>query len=135
MLVTLGAFPTEGKPFSLYSEAAKGYVPAMQACGIKRMQTIFGAGYLGETIKTEFPDGGAPAPIPQIQRDMKIAYDLIIEANLDYTIWCPANFPGGEVSTSYVTKVSAPPNNRWEVTTGMVAHAIFTELQKTNEQS
>ena len=41
----------------------------MQANGITRVQTIFGAGFLGETVATEFKDekdGGAPEPIPVI---------------------------------------------------------------------
>merc|ERR1712032_1003040 len=104
MGATLGAFPTAGKPFSLYSSAAAGYIPAMKANNITRIQTIVGAGFLGETVATEFKDekdGGAPEPIPIIQRDMKIAWDQIIAADLDYTVWCPADFPGGEVSTDY----------------------------------
>jgi len=113
VIATLGAFPTAGTPFSLYSKAAEGYIPAMLENGITRFQAIFGAGFLGETVKTEFKDqadGGAPEPIPIIQRDMKIAWDQIIAADLDYTIWCPANFPGGEVSTAYETAVNSPPN-------------------------
>lgn len=37
VIVTLGAFPTAGQPFSLYSSAAAGYIPAMQANGITRL--------------------------------------------------------------------------------------------------
>jgi hypothetical protein len=85
----------------------------MQENGITRLQTIFGAGFLGETVATEFKDekdGGAPEPIPIIQRNMKIVWDQIVAAGLDYTIWCPADFPGGEVATAYVTAVNGPPN-------------------------
>ena len=70
MVVALGAFPkAEDKEMYLHSDAAKGYVPAMLACGVKRLFTIFGAGLLGETVAETFKDaadGGAPHPIPLI---------------------------------------------------------------------
>jgi len=76
VIVCLGAFPTEGKPFNLYSEAYKGLVGAMvKTDKLRRTQCIFGAGFLGEKVANEFPNDGAPMPIPIIQRDMKIAYD------------------------------------------------------------
>jgi hypothetical protein len=60
---------------------------------------------------------------------MKIAIDMIFEAKLEYTIWCPANFPGGEISDAYTQKQNANPG-AWEVTTGMVAHAMANELEE-----
>jgi len=52
---------------------------------------------------------------------------LILAQNLDYTIWCPANFPGGDYSDKYITKKNANPG-AYEVTTGMVAHSMAKEI-------
>lgn len=81
VVVALGGFPkADDKEMFLHSGAAKGYVPSMLECGIKRVFTIFGAGLLGETVAETYPDtadGGAPHPIPLIQRDCKRAYDIL----------------------------------------------------------
>ena len=85
---------------------AKAYIPSMLECGVKRLFTIFDAGLLGETVPETFKDaanGGAPHPIPLIQRDYRNAFDIIDAYKLDYTIWCPANFPGGDYSDKYIT--------------------------------
>jgi hypothetical protein len=50
VVAALGGFPKEGEAYSLFSDTAKGYVPAMVECGIKRFFTIFGAGFLGEKV-------------------------------------------------------------------------------------
>ena len=51
VVATIGAFPKpEDTEMHLMSNAAKGYVPAMLECGVKRLFTIFGAGLLGETV-------------------------------------------------------------------------------------
>ena len=57
---------------------------------------------------------------------MRIVWDMVNEANLDYTIWCPANFPTGPRSSEYVIG-----ENKFvgaEVTTGMVADSIVKEI-------
>ena len=80
-MVTIGAFPKpEDTESNLMLNAAKGYIPAMLECGVQRIFTIFGAGLLGETVPETFKDsddGGAPHPIPLIQRDCKKAFDMI----------------------------------------------------------
>ena len=107
VVATIGAFPKpEETEMHLMSNAANGYVPAMVTHGVKRLFTIFGAGLLGEKVAETYPDaadGGAPHPIPLIQRDCKRAFDIISAQKIDYTIWCPANFPGGEYSDKYIT--------------------------------
>ena len=133
LVSTIGAFPKpEDTESHLMFNIAKAYIPSMLECGVKRLFTIFGAGLLGETVPETFKDaadGGAPHPIPLIQRDCKKAFDIIDAYKLDYTIWCPANFPGGDYSDKYITKKNEIPGAS-EVTTGMVAHSMAREIEE-----
>ena len=54
---------------------------------------------------------------------------MIKAYNLEYTIWCPANFPGGEYSDKYITQKNVNPG-AWEATTGMVAHSMAKEIKE-----
>lgn len=124
VVVTLGMWPKEGETeISGYSDAAKAYVPAMRACGIKRFFTVFGLGFLGPEVKERF-DGDSTIAI--IQRDMRRVYDLVVAAELDYTIWCPGNFPSGPRSDKYITGENSRVG--FEVTTGMVADSMIREV-------
>jgi hypothetical protein len=57
---------------------------------------------------------------------MRIVWDMIIEAELDYSIWCPANFPNGPRSDKYIQAENKFVGT--EVTTGMVADSIINEI-------
>jgi len=64
--------------------------------------------------------------INKIRRDMRIVWDMVNAANLDYTIWCPANFPTGPRSSEYVIGLNKFVGG--EVTTGMVADSMIKEM-------
>ena len=106
VIAILGAWPKPDEPkMTTYSDPAKAYIPAMKANNISRFFTVFGAGFLGpiEKIPKEWADTGnlEMDAINKIRRDMRICWDLILEANLDYSIWCPANFPSGPRTSDY----------------------------------
>ena len=104
----------------------------MKELGITRYFTVFGAGFLGpeEKIPVDWDDAGQSEEmkaINMIRRDMRRVWDLILKAKLNYTIWCPANFPSGPRSSDY--KESKNEFIGPEVTTGMVADSIVKELK------
>jgi putative NADH-flavin reductase len=123
--------PDEAK-VSIYSGPANAYIPAMKANNITRFFSVFGAGFLGEAEK--IPKDWADSEnaelnvINKIRRDMRVVWDLVQEASLDFTIWCPANFPSGPRSSEYtigINKFVGP-----EVTTGMIADSMVKELNE-----
>lgn len=128
VVAIIGAWPKVGEAaVTTYSDCAKAYTTAMQKCGITRFFTVFGAGFLGPEVATTFTASEhCPEMICVLQRDMRIAYDLIVEAGLGYTIWCPANFPNAPRSDKYTTAMNSCPG--FEVTTGMVADSMVKEL-------
>lgn len=96
-----------------------------------------GAGFLGNEsdIPLDWDDEGQSAEmiaINKIRRDMRRLWDLILKANLNYTIWCPANFPSGPRSTDY--KESKATFIGDTVTTGMVVDSIVKELKNNQYQ-
>eukprot|EP00615_Pteridomonas_danica_P012723 CAMPEP_0114351578 /NCGR_PEP_ID=MMETSP0101-20121206/17304_1 /TAXON_ID=38822 ORGANISM="Pteridomonas danica, Strain PT" /NCGR_SAMPLE_ID=MMETSP0101 /ASSEMBLY_ACC=CAM_ASM_000211 /LENGTH=319 /DNA_ID=CAMNT_0001491555 /DNA_START=84 /DNA_END=1040 /DNA_ORIENTATION=+ len=130
IVVTLGAWPKENdeKPFTLHQDAAKAYAPAMKTCGIKRLFVCFGMGLLFP--RKEDNDRSSPDNVFSIlQKDMFKAYDIMNEFNLDYSIWCPGDFPHGPRNNQYIESVGkAPDNMHASVTTGMVADSMCKEL-------
>ena len=57
---------------------------------------------------------------------MRRVWDLVIANKLDYTIWCPANYPSGPRSDNYSLGKNVFVGD--EVTTGMVADSMLKEL-------
>ena len=41
--------------------------------------------------------------INKVRRDMRRVWDLIVKNDINYTIWCPANFPSGPIDEDYTT--------------------------------
>ena len=132
VVVILGMWPKEGADeVRGYSEAAAAYVPAMKANGITRFFTVFGAGFLGPEVATEFEvNEHVPEMIVLVQRDMRRVYDIVMEAELNYSIWCPADYPGGPRSDAYVTAANNFPQegNAFQATTGKVADSMIKEV-------
>ena len=131
VIAIMGGFPApDQQVITNFSEPARQFIPAMRACGIKRYFTVFGAGFLGaeDQIPKDWQDDGNPemVAINKIRRDMRIQWDLIVENELDFTIWCPANYPAGPRSSEY--EIGHNSFVGVEVTTGMVADSIVKEI-------
>lgn len=131
VIAIVGGWPKPNEPtMTTYSDPAKAYIPAMKANKITRFFTVFGAGFLGPTIPQEWQDTGNAEgdAINKVRRDMRRVWDLVNESKLDYSIWCPANFPSGPRSEKYTIgkNVFVGP----EVTTGMVADSMLKELNE-----
>lgn len=124
VVVTLGGWPEKGKPFTLHQDVARAYAPAMQASGVSRLFVCFGMGLLFPP-----PEEGATGVFDILRIDMFAALDLMQRHELEYTIWCPGDFPHGPRSEAYVEAIGEPPSKR-SVTTGMVADAMCKELRE-----
>lgn len=90
-----------------------------------------GAGFLGpeQDIPVDWEDGGSAemVAINKIRRDMRRLWDLILKNKLNYTIWCPANYPSGPLSDNYT--IGKNEFVGAEVTTGMVADSMVKEIK------
>lgn len=130
VVVAIGAWSKEGQSvITIQQDAAKCYLPAMRKAGVKRMHAVFGASMLGDEMPK--PNPNAPIQWRAQSVDMIECFKTIVEEDVDYTIWCPANYPGGNISSEYkVRKRHFPEDCVKEVTTGMMAHAILEELSK-----
>eukprot|EP00656_Telonema_subtile_P040062 TRINITY_DN45134_c0_g1_i1.p1 TRINITY_DN45134_c0_g1~~TRINITY_DN45134_c0_g1_i1.p1 ORF type:complete len:195 (+),score=35.26 TRINITY_DN45134_c0_g1_i1:288-872(+) len=129
VVVTLGMQPKPGEEMRGYSDACAAYIPAMQLAGVSRVFAVFGAGFLGPEVPLEFPfSDKVPDFIVHIQRDMRRVYDAFLQAELNYTIWCPADYPSGEWSSEYVVAPNVYPEGAPRVTTGKVAHSMVDEV-------
>lgn len=124
VVVTFGGWPTEGKPFTLHSDVARAYAPAMKASGVSRLFVCFGMGLLFPP-----PEEGATGVFKILQKDMFAALEIMEQHELDYTIWCPGDFPHGPRSDEYVEAVGKPPSMN-NVTTGMLVDAMCKELKE-----
>ena len=122
VVVTLGAWPEPGKRFTLHQDITRAYAPAMKKAGVSRVLICYGMGLLFPPK----PPGGTD-PISILQVDMWAAFDTIKELDLDYTIWCPGDFPHGPRSTAYEVAAGKPPSFG-TVDTGMVADSMLSEL-------
>lgn len=124
VVATLGAWPEDGKSFTLHQDSARAYAPAMNVCGVKRLLVCFGMGVL-------FPRPGPEATgvFEVMRRDMFVALDEMTQHDLDFTIWCPPDFPHGPRSEDYTEAIGKPAGDpSGSVTTGMVADAMCKEL-------
>lgn len=133
VIAIVGAWPKpEDKIMTTYSDPARAYIGAMKANGVSRYFTCFGAGFLGEQdkIPKEWQDSDnlEMNVINKVRRDMRVVWDLVLEADLDFSIWCPANFPSGPRSADYITGANQFVGG--EVTTGMVADCMIKEIQE-----
>ena len=131
VIAIIGAWPDpKQEKMTNYSDPARAYLPAMKANGIQRFFTVFGAGFLGDAEKIpqdwQDSDNLEMNIVNKIRRDMRIVWDLILENNLNYSIWCPANFPSGPRSDQYILGENTFVGP--EVTTGMVADSMIKEL-------
>jgi putative NADH-flavin reductase len=80
VITIVGGWPKPGEEHvSIYSDPAKAYIPAMKANGISRIFTVFGAGFLGPQIPTDWKDTGNVEMdnINKLRRDMRRAWDLV----------------------------------------------------------
>ena len=110
VVAIMGGFPSPDQyVITNYSDPARQYIPAMQACGINHLYTVMGAGFLGpeKDIQSEWldedPNNAEMVAINKIRRDMSRQWDMIKKHKVEFTIWCPANYPAGPVSDEYIT--------------------------------
>ena len=133
VIAIIGGWPAPDQAtMTNYSDPARAYIPAMKSCGITRFFTVMGAGFLGpiESIPTDWSDEGMPpemVAINKIRRDMRILWDLILQNDLNYTVWCPANYPSGPISSDYTQAKDDFVGDT--VTTGMVADSMVKEIR------
>ena len=129
IVVAIGVWPKSGeKTISAWSDCANAFMPAIKAKGIKRFFMVVGSGFAVPEVPQDWEDGENPMlnMINIVRRDVRKVWEMVLDADLDYTFWCPGNFPSGPRTEDYITAINSKPGP--EATTGMVADSMIKEI-------
>jgi putative NADH-flavin reductase len=118
---------------NLMSDGMKNILPAMQHHGVTRVIAIGGMGVLqaNESIYIkDLPD--FPAIYKNVSEGHFKVYELLKQADVDWTFLCCPYIPDGEKTGVYEVRKDYMPPGKQQIFTGDIAHFVINELEQNN---
>ncbi|WP_137791206.1 SDR family oxidoreductase [Bacillus sp. E(2018)] len=131
--VVFSALSTDGA--NVLSESMPIIIEAMKEEGISRIITIGTAGILqsrAEPHLLRYQSCESKRKLTRAAEDHHMAFTLLQESGLNWTIVCPTYLPDGEPTGTYRTEKDVLPIDGSRISTGDTAHFAFSLLDSSN---